>query len=62
MDRQTETGQNRNMGYESQLSLAIISLIHLGVALCSTNMDSVGMDRCPVDASSNINRKTEHNV
>lgn len=56
MDRQTETGQNRNMGYENQLSVATISLRHLEVALCSTDMNCVGKGRCtsPVDAHKNL--------
>ena len=51
MDRQTETGQNRNIGYENQLPVGTISLRHLGVALCSANMSCVGEGGCtsPVD-------------
>ena len=44
MDRQTETGQNRNIGYGNQLSVATISLRHLEVALCSTHINCVGGD------------------
>lgn len=40
MDRQTETGQNRNMGYENQLVKNILRQVD--VVLCSTNMNCGG--------------------
>lgn len=51
MDRQTETGQNRNIGYENQLSDATISLRQVRVVLCSTDINCVGEGGCtsPVD-------------
>lgn len=42
MDRQTETGQNRNIGYENQRSKSTISLSQLRVALYSTAINCVG--------------------
>jgi len=43
MDRQTqtETGQKRNVGYENQLLVAIISLNYLEVEISSTSTNFV---------------------
>lgn len=56
MDRQTETGQNRNIGYENQLSIATVSLTQLGVVLCSTDMNCVGEEGCtsPLDIQKDL--------